>query len=85
MFEAETLAFVEAQGAEVIPQRIIARPPSAELRPGQKDQDSLPPYEALDGILERYMEEDQGLDDLVGAGYAVADVERVTRLIKINE
>jgi NAD+ synthase (glutamine-hydrolysing) len=74
-----------AQGAEVIPQRIITRPPSAELRPDQKDQDSLPPYEVLDAILQRYMEEDQGLEEIVLAGYAAADVERVTRLIKINE
>jgi len=74
-----------AQGAEVIPDRIITRPPSAELRPDQKDQDSLPPYEVLDGILQRYMEQDQGLDEIVAAGFAPADVERVTRLIKINE
>ncbi len=74
-----------AQGAEVIPERIITRPPSAELRPDQKDQDSLPPYEVLDAILQRYMEQDQGLDEIVAAGYAAADVERVTRLIKINE
>lgn len=69
----------------VIPQRIITRPPSAELRPDQTDQDSLPPYEVLDAILARYMEEDQGLEQIVAAGYAHADVERVTRLIKINE
>lgn len=75
----------EAGRGDVIPQRIITRPPSAELRPDQKDQDSLPPYEVLDGILQRYMEEDQGIDDIVAAGYAAADVERVTRLIKINE
>jgi NAD+ synthase (glutamine-hydrolysing) len=74
-----------AQGAEVIPDRIITRPPSAELRPDQKDQDSLPPYEVLDGILQRYMEEDQGIDEIVAAGFPAADVERVTRLIKINE
>ena len=74
-----------AQGAEVIPERIITRPPSAELRPDQKDQDSLPPYEVLDGILQRYMEGDQGLDEIVQAGYDPADVERVTRLIKTNE
>jgi NAD+ synthase (glutamine-hydrolysing) len=74
-----------AQGAEVIPRRIITRPPSAELRPDQKDQDSLPPYEVLDAILARYMEDDQGIDEIVAAGYPVADVERVTRLIKINE
>jgi NAD+ synthase (glutamine-hydrolysing) len=74
-----------AQGAEVIPDRIITRPPSAELRPDQKDQDSLPPYEVLDGILQRYMEDDQGIDQIVAAGFPAADVERVTRLIKINE
>ena len=69
----------------VIPERIISRPPSAELRPDQTDQDSLPPYEVLDAILARYMEEDQGIEDLVAAGFARADVERVTRLIKLNE
>jgi NAD+ synthase (glutamine-hydrolysing) len=69
----------------VIPERIITRPPSAELRPDQKDQDSLPPYEVLDAILARYMEEDQGIAEIVAAGFESADVERVTRLIKINE
>ncbi len=69
----------------VIPERIITRPPSAELRPDQTDQDSLPPYEVLDAILARYMEEDQGIDEIVAAGYERADVERVTRLIKLNE
>ena len=69
----------------VIPERIITRPPSAELRPDQTDQDSLPPYEVLDAILARYMEEDEGIDQIVAAGFAPADVERVTRLIKINE
>ncbi len=74
-----------AQGREVIPRRIITRPPSAELRPDQTDQDSLPPYEVLDAILSRYMEDDQGIEQIVAAGFARADVERVTRLIKINE
>lgn len=74
-----------AQGRELIPERIITRPPSAELRPDQKDQDSLPPYEVLDGILARYMEGDQSIEEIIAAGYASADVERVTRLIKINE
>jgi NAD+ synthase (glutamine-hydrolysing) len=73
------------RGANPIPERIITRPPSAELRPDQTDQDSLPPYEVLDAILERYMENDQGLEEIVAAGFARADVERVTRLIKINE
>jgi NAD+ synthase (glutamine-hydrolysing) len=72
-------------GAEPIPDRIITRPPSAELRPDQKDQDSLPPYEVLDAILERYMENDGSLEDIIAAGFSRADVERVTRLIKINE
>ena len=78
-------AWRNAQGAEVIPQRIITRPPSAELRPDQTDQDSLPAYEVLDGILQRYMEEDQSIAEIVAAGFAQADVERVTRLIKVNE
>lgn len=69
----------------VIPERIITRPPSAELRPDQKDQDSLPPYEVLDAILARYMEEDQGTAEITAAGFNAADVERVTRLIKVNE
>lgn len=69
----------------VIPERIITRPPSAELRPGQTDQDSLPPYAVLDAILARYMEEDQGIEEIVAAGFARTDVERVTRLIKLNE
>lgn len=70
---------------EVIPQRIITRPPSAELRPDQTDQDSLPPYEVLDAILQRYVEDDQSTVEIVAAGFAAADVERVTRLIKFNE
>jgi NAD+ synthase (glutamine-hydrolysing) len=72
-------------GQQPIPERIIVRPPSAELRPDQTDQDSLPPYEVLDAILERYMENDGSIEDIIAAGYAPADVERVTRLIKINE
>jgi len=70
---------------EPIPDRIITRPPSAELRPDQTDQDSLPAYEVLDAILERYMENDQSIEDIIAAGFARADVEKVTRLIKINE
>jgi NAD+ synthase (glutamine-hydrolysing) len=68
-----------------IPERIITRAPSAELRPDQTDQDSLPPYEVLDDILARWMEQDQSLAEIVAAGHRVADVERVTRLIKFNE
>jgi NAD+ synthase (glutamine-hydrolysing) len=72
-------------GKNPIPERIIERPPSAELRPDQKDQDSLPPYDVLDAIVERYMENDQSIDTIVEAGFAREDVEKVTRLIKINE
>jgi NAD+ synthase (glutamine-hydrolysing) len=74
-----------AQGREVIPERIITRAPSAELRPNQTDQDSLPPYDVLDAILARYMEEDQSVEQIVGAGFERTTVERVTRLIKVNE
>ncbi len=74
-----------AQGAEIIPRRIITRPPSAELRPDQTDQDSLPPYDVLDAILARYMEEDQGIDEIVAAGFERTTVERVARLIRVNE
>jgi NAD+ synthase (glutamine-hydrolysing) len=74
-----------AQAAEVIPRRIITRPPSAELRPNQTDQDSLPPYEVLDAILALYMEEDRSIDEIVAAGFERTVVERVARLIKVNE
>jgi NAD+ synthase (glutamine-hydrolysing) len=72
-------------GISPIPDRIITRPPSAELRAGQVDQDSLPPYEVLDAILERYMENDQGVEEVIAAGFDRAVVERVARLIRINE
>jgi NAD+ synthase (glutamine-hydrolysing) len=72
-------------GKNPIPERIITRPPSAELRADQKDQDSLPPYEVLDAIVQRYMENDEGIQALVANGFDQADVEKVTRLIKLNE
>jgi NAD+ synthase (glutamine-hydrolysing) len=68
-----------------IPERIITRPPSAELRADQTDQDSLPPYDVLDAILSRFMEEDQSALDIVSAGFAPDDVALVTRLIRVNE
>lgn len=71
--------------SSVIPERIITRPPSAELRPDQKDQDSLPPYEILDAILARYMENNESIESLIEHGFAPADVEKITRLIKLNE
>lgn len=72
-------------GARPIPERIITRPPSAELRADQTDQDSLPPYEILDAILVRYMENDERIEDIVAAGFDRQVVEQVTRLIKVNE
>jgi NAD+ synthetase len=69
----------------VIPERIITRPPSAELRPDQTDQDSLPPYEVLDGIMERYMEQDMAPRDIVAQGFDEAAVRQVVRLIDRSE
>ena len=69
----------------VIPERIITRPPSAELRPNQVDQDSLPPYDILDGILECYVEHDRAPAEIVSLGYRAEDVRKVVRLIKISE
>ncbi len=69
----------------VIPPSTIDRPPSAELRPDQKDTDSLPPYEVLDGILERYVERDYSLDEIVADGFDPELVQRIIRLTDINE
>ncbi|MGE5651670.1 MAG: NAD+ synthase [Bacillota bacterium] len=71
--------------SDVIPTRILTRAPSAELRPDQTDQDSLPPYEVLDAIMQMYMEENRSIAEILAQGYRREDVERVTRLIKINE
>ncbi|MCM2680613.1 NAD+ synthase [Echinimonas agarilytica] len=69
----------------IIPERVITRPPSAELAPGQVDQDSLPDYDDLDDMIERYVELDESLADIVAAGYDENVVRRVIRLIDINE
>lgn len=68
-----------------IPQRVIDRPPSAELAPGQTDQDNLPPYDILDAILEGYVEQDKSVSDLVAAGFDEATVRKVIKLVDINE
>lgn len=70
---------------QVIPERVISRAPSAELRPDQTDQDSLPPYDVLDAIVEAYMEHDVSLQEIVGMNFAEADVRRVVSLIRLNE
>lgn len=72
-------------GGPVIPQRVIDRPPSAELAPDQKDQDTLPPYEELDRILELYVERDYSLDAIAAEGFARDTVARVIRMVDINE
>ncbi len=69
----------------VIPERILTRAPSAELRPNQLDQDSLPPYAALDEILSRYMENDESVEDIIAAGFEPKDVKQAVRLLRINE
>ena len=69
----------------VIPERIITRPPSAELRPDQTDQDSLPPYDVLDAIMACYVEQNLSIPQIVARGYAEADVRRVVKLIRIAE
>lgn len=73
------------QGAEVIPSRIITRPPSAELKDDQTDQDSLPEYDVLDGIMNMYMEQNATVPEILEAGYEEEAVRRVVHLIRINE
>jgi len=70
---------------EVIPPSTISRPPSAELKPGQRDSDSLPPYEVLDPILERYVEQQEGVKDIIAAGFDEATVRKVARLVDRSE
>jgi NAD+ synthase (glutamine-hydrolysing) len=72
-------------GRALIPSTIFERPPSAELRPGQMDQDTLPPYPELDAILEAYVEGDQGLQDIVARGFDAATVKRVIAMVDRNE
>jgi NAD+ synthase (glutamine-hydrolysing) len=69
----------------VIPQRVIERPPSAELKPDQRDEDSLPPYSILDPILEMYVEHDKSVDDIIAAGFPEREVRRVAQMVDRNE
>lgn len=71
--------------AEVIPERVIVRPPSAELRPDQQDTDSLPSYDVLDEILRCYVEQDQGVQEIVAAGFEQELVQRIARMVDTNE
>jgi NAD+ synthase (glutamine-hydrolysing) len=73
------------QDTALIPPSTIERPPTAELKPNQKDTDSLPPYEVLDQILERYVERDLGVEQIVADGFDAATVKRVIRMVDRNE
>ncbi|NOT88657.1 MAG: NAD+ synthase [Lysobacter sp.] len=72
-------------GAPVIPPAVISRPPTAELRENQKDEDSLPPYDVLDAILLRHVDQEQSRDEIVRAGFDAATVDRVLKLVRISE
>ena len=69
----------------MIPERIITKPPSAELRDDQKDEDSLPPYEVLDGILERLVEREMSVNDIVAEGFEETVVRRIEHLLYVAE
>ena len=75
----------ETEGREVVPDSILTKEPSAELRPGQRDVDSLPPYEVLDPILEAYIEDDKGVGEIVASGFEEEDVRRVMKLVDAAE
>jgi NAD+ synthase (glutamine-hydrolysing) len=72
-------------GKDKIPQSVLKRPPTAELRPDQKDEDTLPPYSVLDSILEAYVEEDRAPDEIIGGGFDSRTVNRVIRMVDLNE
>ena len=72
-------------GDRVVPEAVIDRPPSAELRENQKDQDSLPPYDVLDAILLRHVDQEQSREEIVAAGFDAATVDKVLKLVRIGE
>ena len=75
----------ERAGREIIPESVLTKPPSAELRPDQRDDQSLPPYEVLDPILRHYIDDDMGVHDIVARGFDEHVVKRIARLVDINE
>jgi NAD+ synthase/NAD+ synthase (glutamine-hydrolysing) len=75
----------ETRGRAVIPEATLSKPPSAELRPNQTDQDTLPPYDVLDDILQRHIEQQQPADVLIAAGFDPAVVRRVLRMVRLAE
>jgi len=77
--------WMHGPSGEVIPDCVISKPPSAELRPDQKDEDSLPPYDVLDAILEGLVDNEQSVEQLIAQGFAAEDVKRVEHLLYISE
>ena len=77
--------WMHGPAGEVIPDRVVSKPPSAELRPDQKDEDSLPPYDVLDAILEGLVDNEQSVEQLIAQGFAAEDVKRVEHLLYISE
>ncbi|HYC49441.1 MAG TPA: NAD+ synthase, partial [Burkholderiales bacterium] len=80
-----TLARYRNSVSPVIPQRVLERPPSAELKADQRDEDSLPPYPILDAILEAYVEKDNSPAEIIARGYSRSDVERVVGMVRAAE
>jgi NAD+ synthase (glutamine-hydrolysing) len=80
-----TAAVNQRAGREVVPAEVLTKPPSAELRPDQRDDESLPPYDVLDPLLEAYVERDMTKGELVAAGFAPELVDQVTRLVDVAE
>jgi NAD+ synthase len=78
-------SWMNGPSGEVIPDRVISKPPSAELRPDQKDEDSLPPYDVLDAILEGLVDNDESVSDLMAKGFAREDIKNVEHLLYISE
>jgi NAD+ synthase (glutamine-hydrolysing) len=89
LYKTEVFALAKWRNAvgdgRAIPPAVIARPPSAELRENQLDQDSLPPYDVLDAILYRHVDQEQSAAEIVAAGYDAATVERVVKLVRSSE
>lgn len=79
------LSYYVNRNGEIIPERIIDKPPSAELKPGQLDQDDLPPYEVLDKILEMYLEQGMGISEIIATGFSESVVHDIVRRIRMNE
>ena len=88
LYKAEVFALARWRntvGDRVVPEAVIERPPSAELRDNQKDQDSLPPYDVLDAILLRHVDQEQSRQEIVSAGFDAATVDKVLKLVRIGE